>query len=253
MQDDIEILLSKSPGDPGRPITPNQLRYMHRDIRSGLKKAMAKLAADLKSELVYKYQLAIRTVERDSENSLRKKMEKAMIWEVGMDPGEIWMGVFDLAAMEDAWQQDRGGNNRGWFNLFEDGRVQPGHGSDTHTFVTLAEAIDLANDCAEEFHLNEEKRDDLIRYVQEVFAGRHGEGIMVANDKPLFFKYPTFGSPDLHQRTTAGELLHKRGHPGFMAWNVISGMRRSIPQGGFLQSFVEKVVADVLEGRYAGQ
>jgi hypothetical protein len=130
MTNDVEILLEKRPGDPGRPITPNQLRYMHRDIRAGLKKAMTKLAADLKSELVHRYQLAMRSVQRDDENSLRRKMERAMRWEVGMDPGEVWMGVFDLAYMDEATRNEgRHTSNIGWFMLYEDGRVEPGHGS----------------------------------------------------------------------------------------------------------------------------
>jgi hypothetical protein len=100
----------------------------------------------------------------------------------------------------------------GWFALFEHGGVGYHHGSEKYGFIVIERAVELAEGAADLYEMPDNQKADFVAYVQEVFAGRHGEGIMVELDQPLFFAYPDYG--------TARDL-GVSPHGGFKPWNTI--------------------------------
>ena len=127
--------------------------------------------------------------------------------------GEVMILVFDLLHMDLATRDEgRWTEGEGWFmKRIREGSAgtRTGH-SYAYGFIKLDMALQLAQEASS--HDKESERQKFLTYVRVNFAGRHGEGIMVGLDNPLFFTRPNFGTARDHGVVP---------HPGYIRWTFL--------------------------------
>ncbi len=214
MPSDVQVELSVDDGRTFRPVTRRQLLSVGRILLTETRKQLDVVAKIVIESLRVAYLQHARQ-RIDGEPQLMEKLRTALRYKLEYigdgENREFEMRAFDL---EQARQKTRAGSSS-WFDMHEDGHRGRKYGSRLYGFLKLQLAIDLASQCSDRFKLDEGDRAEFLNYVREHMAGKHGEGIMVLIDKPLFFKYRDFGTP----------LEHGVGlHPGFTAWNIYRDM-----------------------------
>ena len=206
------------------PVTDAVVRAIPAMVDTELKRVLLRVANRMAEMLRDRYADVIRSRPRTEGRSLRDRVLDAITAGVALRVGEIDVGVFDLGKVE-RQTQDEGAGDRSLFEIMEEGydTAMP------YGFVPLPAAVHLAEACAAAFDLKDEQRAAFVAHVREVFAGRHGEGIMVNVFAPLFFWFPDFGTAFEH-----GFLPHG----GWDGWNVLTqidgplGARAAAKAGG---------------------
>jgi hypothetical protein len=212
MADDIEIFLDSN-GQNRRKVSPRRFEMMPEIVHQELVKAGTSIGKRLLKDLRMAYALAIRERPRKEGETLKKRLAQALTMEVVQTPQEVAIGIFDLFTIDELTRNEgKGTEQQGWFFLYEDGHEGLAHGSARYAFVELEAAIRLAKECAQWAEMKADKEAEFLAYVKDVFQGRHGDGIMTRLDKPLFYEFPDFGTPE-----------EKGFHPhtGLEAWNIL--------------------------------
>ncbi|MCL2641674.1 MAG: hypothetical protein FWD53_12570 [Phycisphaerales bacterium] len=153
------------------------------------------------------YQAVIRERPRKEGTPIKDVIYRALQQQVAIAGPVIEMDVFNLEyARRETQGPEWGKSTRSIFEALEEGY------SVRHPWGFMP--LDLANHLAERasFMLSESKRAAFKARIAEAFAGRHGEGIMVLVDKPLFYETPDFGTP-----LEFGILPHS----GWEGWHVL--------------------------------
>jgi hypothetical protein len=260
MYGNVHILLDTGSGRPV-PISPLMLETLHHRVSNALEDRFDALGEEMLKEIIWGYTKAIRVskeVRRGRKTKpLREKLIRALKHKVQRNTSEVWLNVFELAAMDKATQgQGKGTETAGWFLFFEDGHEGRKHWSAKWQWVTLERAMRHAENAADMGNMKGPDRVQFLNKMKRVFAGRLGEGIMVRLDRPLFFEFPQYGmGPDGKSR--ASNVLGKYGHKGFEGWNVLAQVGGQFAQTGFrrinpmvdyrLLDIVKKTVRSVIE------
>jgi len=189
-------------------LTPTMLDHLPRVVEDEIGNLLKRVAERMAWMLRDKYQTLIRERPRDEGESLRDQVLQAIVTGFQRRVGTVEVGVFDLGGVERK-TRTAGHGDRSLFEIMEEGYESSG----PYCFVSLEAAQHLAQDCADQLHLSDKRREELLNYVNEKFRGRHGEGIMTNCFTWLFVGYPEFGTPFEH-----GFLPH----PGWEGWNVLS-------------------------------
>ena len=192
-------------------IGPETFRRLPELFSEELEKVLREAAVKLEVQLRTLYAVTVRERPRNEGEHLKEIIFKAITSAVGRSGEVVDLGVFNLSFAEEATHNETFGtaqSRRSLFAIMEEGSDP----SLTHGFIALDEALHLARAAAAEAHLPEEQLGEFLAYVQEQFAGRHGEGIMVEVTRPLFYRFPEFGTPLEH-----GVLPH----PGWEGWHIL--------------------------------
>lgn len=215
---DAFIEFTMDVGGRSVPIDPGKLSLIGDIYMQEIEKALDRAGKVYLKALRRKMYTEIRQRPRIEGQPLMRRLASAMKISLTNTsspgaPGELHLGVFDWNAIQKA--TSRPGDDigmPGWFSLFEDGHEGFDHGSDKFGFIEVDRAVELAERVAELYRMPDGQKDEFVDYVRDAFAGRHGEGIMVELNQPLFFAYPDYG--------TARDL-GVSPHGGFKAWNTI--------------------------------
>jgi hypothetical protein len=212
--DDIQVYLDPTGRGLGHQINPRRLDDIPTFIHQELVKASTNIGKRLLRQLRMAYAVAIRERPRKEGETLRQRLNRALVMDVMQTPQEVAVGIFNLFTIDELTRHEgKGTEDEGWFFLYEDGHDGLAHGSRRFVFVDLDHAVTLAEDCARWAKLDAEKAAEFVSYVKKVFAGRHGEGIMTKIDAPLFYEFPDYGTPRDHG--------YERTHDGLEAWNIL--------------------------------
>lgn len=180
-------------------------------------------------KIISQMALAYRRHEREadagaassSRPSITERLSDALVYHVKQSAaqGTINLQLFNLHAADIGTSQQQWGDPAtGWFDLVEDGHAGLDHGSTAYGFVSIELAAIKVEECIEQEGIEAQEAQSFRTYVGHKFAGKYGMGIMTALDRPLFFKYPDFGTASQHG---------VEPHPGFTAWNVVRSMHTS--------------------------
>lgn len=210
MPRDIQFIL-KVPGMAEIPVSPYKLRRLGTFFAQGIQDRWRLLVGDLVQELEDLY--ARHNRERaDGTEQLSHRLAPALRGVVERKGNDVAMAILDMEkaaiATSDAAKGEPEG---GWFTLVEDDHDGLAHGSKLYGWLPLDLTLHLADRCGERLGLDGSEVEELKSYARDSMAGRHGDGIMVLLTKPVFFKYPGFGTAEEHG-------VHP--HLGFTAWNV---------------------------------
>jgi hypothetical protein len=251
MFDDVEILLDTKGGFNGRPVSPlGMLRLMTR-MDAAVDRTMDEIGTVMLQMLIRGYQAAIRVEPRERGGELARKLVQCMKYKVESNRGEITVNIFELAKMSRLTMNAGFGTGRvGWFMFYEDGHIGRGHGSDDWAFVEIDEAKQHAERAISMLKLPGAEADRFRGYVARKFRGRHGDGIMVRTDRPMFFKYPQYGSsvPGDASTSRAANVLGRTGHKGFYAWNVLRNVGGLMHPRGRKNANNDMVAQMVMDG-----
>jgi len=248
-QSDISVSLVV--GGQTMPVNGARMRQVGRVMMQFLKFELEKIAAEMVARLRRLYQVHKRQ-RIDGEPSLQERLAHALYQEtVLIDRGggvpDVQMSLFNLE------QVYRRTSNRGkgdpaypgWFALFESGYQGRMGESRVYGFLPLGQALALAQQAGERLNLDAGDKQNLLQYVQDRMAGKHGEGIMVALHEPLFFAYPEFGRAEKFVEP----------HEGFNAWNIYRQMITEARAGGYhpVKQAMERARARTLQWLRTGQ
>jgi hypothetical protein len=208
----------------GRVISPENLLNLPNVIRNNLAEGMKSFGSDMIANLIQGYVRAIRVRPRIEGEHLLERLKSAMTMSVNTPQREVWIGVFELSVIDKLTRNEgQETEQQGWFINLEDGHGdEQKHGSKDFYFIELDYAVLLAEEAADEMHLEAGDRAKFVADVNDRFKGRHGEGIMIKLDEPLFWEYPQFGAlPGNNGRGKARNIVGNRGHPGYAALDVL--------------------------------
>lgn len=202
----------------GIVVSPSQLARLPSLAFQEIYSALNTMGKTLNLDLKFYFYKMIHERPRNAEYNkgrpelLLNRMMNAFMYEVQGDANLLRLVVFNVDMLDMA-TRDEGYNThgRGWAMRFIDGHEGRRHGGEGWGFIEHDYAMKLAKECANEFISTERKKEVWLTEIDHVFKGRHGEGIMVRLDKPLFFMFPKFG--------LAKKFVNQ--HPGFMSWPAI--------------------------------
>jgi hypothetical protein len=178
-------------------------------LEEEIDKVMVAAAERIESSLRDLYERVIRERPRKEGESLKKVVMDSLHHMVDSVGGVVQVGVLDEGEAESRTSGEAFGTDvRGLFHILEEG-FGP---SEEWGFCPLDLAKDLASKAAEEGGHTPQQIKEFVNEISEKFSGRHGDGIMVDVTKPLFFKFPDFGTPLEH-----GILPHG----GWEGWHVL--------------------------------
>ena len=235
MAKDIDFVLNTGGGDI--PVTPTQLRNSGNILLIEVRKQMKVMANALITVLKRMYVEHDRTrvdgaplLSHAVEAGLRSELEY-----IGADKlPELEMRFMDLQAIRDESTTE---GYRGSISLFD--LVEPGNNrvyrSLWYGFLPYDFAKELAEECIRRMRLSDSDAEEFRGYVADRFGGKHGEGIMVKLDIPLFMRYPTFGTALEHGVKPDG---------GFTAFNIFHDvMKNRVGGASDLYSIASREIA----------
>jgi hypothetical protein len=227
----VNVYLDTTGGSrKSRLIDPEKLLKLPDVIRRNVEDGIRKMGQDVLDDLRFGYARAIRERPRREGQHLMQRLMNALNMTVRTPQRDVWVGVFELSVIDRLTRNEgRGTQDKGWFLNLEDGRGEERkHGSKYFAFVELEWAVKLAEEAADRMKLQPTERANFLLDVGEKFKGRHGEGIMVNLEEPLFFQYPNYGHVpgDEHGRGKARNLIGRHGHPGYPALDVLEKVSR---------------------------
>ena len=190
-----------------RPISIDALERLPDIFEEEVAKVLSKAAEIMVANIWSMYQAVLREKPRKEGTPIKDVIFQALQKQVEIAGPVIEMNVFNLEyARQKTQGPEWGKSTRSIFEALEEGySVRHPWG-----FMPLDSAIHLAERAA--FMLSEHKRSEFKARIATAFAGRHGEGIMVLVDKPLFHETPDFGTP-----LEFGILPHS----GWDGWHVL--------------------------------
>jgi hypothetical protein len=196
-------------------------------LEEEIDKVMVAAGERIESNLRELYERVIRERPRKEGESLKKVVLESLHHMVDKVGGVVKVGVFDEGEAEaNTSGQEFGADGRGLFHILEEGYGP----SEEWGFCPLDLAQDLARKAAEEGGHNPQQVQAFVDEITEKFSGRHGDGIMVDVAKPLFFKFPDFGTPLEH-----GILPHG----GWAGWHVLDTQEEP-KKGHWLYSLLDE-------------
>lgn len=208
-----------------KEVDADKIRQLPEKIRTSIAGRMVTLAENLLDDLWWGYLKAIRVRPRLEGEHLLDRLRKAMQKTVNSPERQVWVGMFELGMLDRMTRNEgRSTQDKGWFMNLEDGHGDtPRHGSKDWAYVDLDRAVELADDAANHLKLDATRRAKFVADVKEKFAGRHGNGIMVQLDEPLFFDFPEYGRDPGQKfgRGKARNIVGRHGHPGYPALDVM--------------------------------
>jgi len=191
-------------------IGPETLAKLPGIFEEELQKGLEQIAEKLETNLRTLFREVIAERPRKEGKSLRRVIYQALVHEVGKHADDVDMGVFKLEQVQEQTTGPEYGtsNQRSLFDILEEGYGP----NDEYGFIGLEHAMDLAMEAIHVSSVSEKDAENFIRRVQKVFAGRHGDGIMVRLRAPLFYRLPDFGTPLEH-----GVMPHA----GWSGWHIL--------------------------------
>ena len=213
----IRLVIKFHQGSTAVVKSPEQIRVLGRLLMRNVYVQMGTVAEKLTVKLMAAY--AAHARDRLIGQPLAERLQQALYGEVEYvygggttDAPPVRLQYFDLALMRrlTSTPEDKIGEP-GWFNLFEDGGQDREHGSSKFGFAPLGFAIKTASELSKVEGMGKDERAQFLSRIAVAFRGKHGQGIMVELDKPLFFEFP-----DGPTAEEAGVI----GHPGFEHWNI---------------------------------
>lgn len=202
----------------GIQVNPAQLARLPALVYQEMYASMMSLGKTLELDLKFYFAKMIHERRRNPDYEkgrselLWSRMQRAFVHEVQGDPNLLKLVVFDVDAVDQATRNE-GYNtrNKGWAMRFIDGHEGRRHGGEGWGFIDHDFAMKLAKECADKFISDPNKKAEWLMQMDHVFRGRHGEGLMVRLDAPLFFMFPDFGK--------GKDYVNQ--HPGFFSWPAI--------------------------------
>lgn len=258
MNREIHFLLNtRSKAGGGISLSPDQIGRLPAAVYQSLHATLGQLGITLNFELRFRFYKMIRERPRNAEYTqsrsthLWDRMQPAFRYEVTGtgssggattgtgSGGKLNLNAFDLGYVDKETRGEGfGTRNKGWFMRFADGHQGRKHvsvewGFARHRFVMdlAMEASSLIGDAA--------KRDMWLREMDTVFLGRHGEGIMVRLDEPMFAILPQFGK--------AGQFVTQ--HPGFYSWPAIGQVGQEMTRRrGYVGDMIQAAFDNAVKG-----
>lgn len=202
----------------GVEITPDQLRRFPAAAKEEMIKQFKVIGDKLLFELKFLFFKMIHERPRNpaykngNSEPLLSRMQAAFKTQIVDENGNLTVNIFDIAHMDMATRNE-GFNtaSEGWFLRFSDGHDGRRHGGVGWGFVPHDLAVALAKEAADLYITDPAKKAAWIMEMDEVFKGRHGEGIMSRLDVPMFKMFPKFGD--------VGKFVEQ--HPGYFSWPAI--------------------------------
>jgi hypothetical protein len=226
MKSELQFLLNTKgrSGRGGVALSPAQYAKLPGAIYQELFTTMHKMGTAINFDLRFRFYKMIKERPRNPdyegsrETHLWDRMQTAFRHEVEGDDTKITLGVFDVGYVDEQ-TRDEGYNThgKGWFMRFADGHDGRRHGGVGWGFAEHDFVMKLAKEAANLIG-DAQKRAMWLEEMDIVFRGRHGEGIMVKLDKPMFKILPQFGD--------ASKFI--RPHPGYFSWPAIGQVGQEV-------------------------
>ena len=213
-------------GEPTR-LSPVALEKLPEYFAEELEKALNEIGAKMLSNLRALYETVIHERPRNEGQDLRDVIMRGMTDYVERNGDVIELGVFNLSFVKETTHSESYGTANQHRSLFE--ILEEGYGpNDEWGWCPLELGMVLAEEALDKERVPKVSEDDqratFLSYVAKKFQGRHGDGIMVKLEDPLFLRYPDFGTPLAH-----GIMPHA----GWKGWHVFDNKGNLPADGGF--------------------